>query len=244
MWAPGPGEAEAACRQSNPHLNSSMKTSLIRHQPSPGVCNIWNLRGPLRGWWHHQLVSSLGDGGWDWCWWLEPSSELSPRVGVRMRPYGPSKSVPVGEISVKSVFCKSWLSSRFHIANQKHRVRSQGKEGCAAEPLAQGTPQGDEAEVCPGGLGTEGQPGSGVTVQRLSQASSSGDLRWVKTRVCRRQAEDFTVALEDARDSFPQSGAWKAVNDPQGINRQKSLALLHSIEGNGKTPIYFGGSNK
>lgn len=36
MWAPGPGEAEAACRQSNPHLGSSMKTSLVRHQPSPG----------------------------------------------------------------------------------------------------------------------------------------------------------------------------------------------------------------
>lgn len=36
MWAPGPGEAEAACRQSNPHLDSSMKTSLVRHQPSAG----------------------------------------------------------------------------------------------------------------------------------------------------------------------------------------------------------------
>lgn len=40
------------------------------------------------------------------------------------------------------------------------------------------------------------------------------------------------------------SGAWKAVNNPQGINRQKSLALLHPIEGNGRTPIYFSGSNK
>lgn len=39
------------------------------------------------------------------------------------------------------------------------------------------------------------------------------------------------------------SGAWKAVNDPQGINRQKSLALLHPIEVDGKTPIEFGGSN-
>lgn len=36
MWAHGPGEAEAACGRDNPHLDSLMKTSLVRHQPSPG----------------------------------------------------------------------------------------------------------------------------------------------------------------------------------------------------------------
>lgn len=36
MWAHGPGEAEAACGRDNPRLDSLMKTSLVRHQPSPG----------------------------------------------------------------------------------------------------------------------------------------------------------------------------------------------------------------
>lgn len=36
MWALGPDEAKAACRQNNPLLDSWMKTSLVKHQPSPG----------------------------------------------------------------------------------------------------------------------------------------------------------------------------------------------------------------
>lgn len=41
------------------------------------------------------------------------------RVGVCTRTDSQDKSVPVWEISVKSVFCKSWPGSCFHITNQK-----------------------------------------------------------------------------------------------------------------------------
>lgn len=53
----------------------------------------------------------------------EPSSPLaSVRVGVCTRTDSQNKSVPVWEISVKSVFCKSWPGSCFHITNQKQLV--------------------------------------------------------------------------------------------------------------------------
>lgn len=49
----------------------------------------------------------------------DPSSLSHLHVWVCTRSYSPNKSVPVWEISVKSVFCKSWLGSCFHVTNPK-----------------------------------------------------------------------------------------------------------------------------
>lgn len=59
-----------------------------------------------------RLVSA---GGWS----PEDLSFSLACVGVRTRTYSQNKSVPVWEISVKSVFCKSWPGSCFHITNQR-----------------------------------------------------------------------------------------------------------------------------
>lgn len=60
---------------------------------------------------------SVSAGGWSP---EDPSFPLaSVCVGVCTRTYSQNKSVPVWQISVKSVFCKSWPGSYFHITNQK-----------------------------------------------------------------------------------------------------------------------------
>lgn len=64
-----------------------------------------------------------GDGGWVSAGGWSPEDLSFPlasvRVGVCTRTYSQNKSVPVWEISVRSVFCKSWPGSCFHITNQK-----------------------------------------------------------------------------------------------------------------------------
>lgn len=64
-----------------------------------------------------------GDGGWVSAGGWRPGDLGFPlasvRVGVCTCMYSQNKSVPVWEISVKRVFCKSWPGSCFHITNQK-----------------------------------------------------------------------------------------------------------------------------
>lgn len=93
---------------------------------------------PTPGWWQDQQfgvpgilqggslpAAAVGDGDGGWvraggCSPEEPSSPLaSVRVGVCTCTDSQNKPVPVWEISVKSVFCKSWPGSCFHITNQK-----------------------------------------------------------------------------------------------------------------------------
>lgn len=68
-------------------------------------------------------VVGYGDGGWVSAGGCSPEELSSPlasvRVGVCTRTDSQNKPVPVWEISVKSVFCKSWPGSCFHITNQK-----------------------------------------------------------------------------------------------------------------------------
>lgn len=68
-------------------------------------------------------VAGYGDGGWVSAGGCSPEELSSPlasvRVGVCTRTDSQNKPVPVWEISVKSVFCKSWPGSCFHITNQK-----------------------------------------------------------------------------------------------------------------------------
>lgn len=72
-----------------------------------------------------QPAAAVGcrDGGWVSAGGWSPEDLSFPlasvRVGVCTRTYSQNKSVPVWEISVKSVFCKSWPGSCFHITNQK-----------------------------------------------------------------------------------------------------------------------------
>lgn len=71
-----------------------------------------------------------GDEGWVSAGGWSPEDLSFPlasvRVGVCTRMYSQNKSVPVWEISVKSVFCKSWPGSCFHITNQKQLAVSLG----------------------------------------------------------------------------------------------------------------------
>lgn len=93
----------------------------------------WSLTGPAVRSLGHQAwaraepppAAVVGYGGGGWVSASGCSSEdlsfplTSVYVGVCTRMCSQNKSVPVWEINVKSVFCKSWPGSCFHITNQK-----------------------------------------------------------------------------------------------------------------------------
>ena len=133
-----------------------------------------------------------GDGGWVSAGGWSPEDLSFPlasvRVGVCTRTCSQNKSVPVWEISVKSVFCKSWPGSCFHITNQKQLAvffgasafpnqctalslpLEKGREGCAPEPfLRKASPW-----RCISILSRFGGAGHPMTVWAMCDCSSKG----------------------------------------------------------------------